>query len=60
VCGVYISIASSILDGSVWPPQEFLDEMLKEAFNPELNLFTATADNRLYPSPSSYIHSEVC
>ncbi|CAM1325746.1 UBE3B (predicted) [Pycnogonum litorale] len=35
--------------------KEFLEETINRVFNPELNLFKVTADERLYPSPTSYI-----
>ncbi|RXM95248.1 Ubiquitin-protein ligase E3B [Acipenser ruthenus] len=37
--------------------KEFLEEIIKKVFNPALNLFrTTSGDERLYPSPTSYIH----
>lgn len=36
--------------------KEFLEETIKRVFDPSLNLFKTTADNRLYPSPISYIN----
>ncbi|XP_075875659.1 ubiquitin-protein ligase E3B [Nelusetta ayraudi] len=37
--------------------KEFLEEIIKKVFNPALNLFKTTSGNeRLYPSPTSYIH----
>ncbi|XP_028410383.1 ubiquitin-protein ligase E3B-like [Dendronephthya gigantea] len=36
--------------------KEFLEEAIKQAFNPQLNLFKLTQDQRLYPSPTSCIH----
>lgn len=37
--------------------KEFLEETLKKVFDPSLNLFKVTPDEqRLYPSPTSYIH----
>ncbi|XP_006004610.1 ubiquitin-protein ligase E3B [Latimeria chalumnae] len=37
--------------------KEFLEEIIKKVFNPALNLFKITSgDERLYPSPTSYIH----
>ncbi|XP_021112967.1 ubiquitin-protein ligase E3B isoform X3 [Heterocephalus glaber] len=37
--------------------KEFLEEMIKRVFDPALNLFkTTSGDERLYPSPTSYIH----
>ncbi|XP_033112137.1 ubiquitin-protein ligase E3B-like [Anneissia japonica] len=36
--------------------KEFLEEIIKKVFNPELNLFRHTEDQRLYPSPTSFIH----
>jgi ubiquitin-protein ligase E3 B len=35
--------------------KEFLEETIKRVFDPSLNLFKATAENRLYPSPTSYL-----
>ncbi|XP_072809814.1 ubiquitin-protein ligase E3B isoform X2 [Vicugna pacos] len=37
--------------------KEFLEEIIKRVFDPALNLFKTTSGNeRLYPSPTSYIH----
>lgn len=36
--------------------KEFLEETIKKVFDPSLNLFKTTADNRLYPSPISYLN----
>ena len=36
--------------------KEFLEETIKQAFNPQLNLFKLTQDQRLYPSSTSCIH----
>ncbi|XP_030794188.1 ubiquitin-protein ligase E3B isoform X5 [Rhinopithecus roxellana] len=37
--------------------KEFLEEIIKRVFDPALNLFkTTSGDERLYPSPTSYIH----
>ncbi|XP_032802934.2 ubiquitin-protein ligase E3B isoform X2 [Petromyzon marinus] len=37
--------------------KEFLEEIIKKVFDPELNLFKITiGDERLYPSPTSYVH----
>ena len=36
--------------------KEFLEEIIKRVFDPNLHLFKTTADNRIYPSPSSAIH----
>ncbi|KZC11880.1 Ubiquitin-protein ligase E3B [Dufourea novaeangliae] len=33
--------------------KEFLEETIKKVFDPSLNLFRATTENRLYPSPTS-------
>lgn len=35
--------------------KEFLEETIKRVFDPSLNLFKTTAENRLYPSPTSYL-----
>jgi len=35
--------------------KEFLEETIKKVFDPGLNLFCATSDERLYPSPLSYL-----
>lgn len=35
--------------------KEFLEETIKRVFDPSLNLFKVTAENRLYPSPTSYL-----
>lgn len=34
---------------------EFLEETIKRVFDPSLNLFRTTEEQRLYPSPSSHI-----
>ncbi|XP_055511640.1 ubiquitin-protein ligase E3B [Leucoraja erinacea] len=40
--------------------KEFLEEIIKKVFDPALNLFkTTSGDERLYPSPTSYIHENV-
>ncbi|KAK2710457.1 hypothetical protein QYM36_011849 [Artemia franciscana] len=35
--------------------KEFLEETLKRIFDPSLNLFKMTSEQKLYPSPSSYM-----
>lgn len=35
--------------------KEFLEETIKRVFDPSLNLFKATSENRLYPSPTSWM-----
>lgn len=35
--------------------KEFLEETIKKVFDPGLNLFCATSDERLYPSPTSHL-----
>ncbi|CRL00069.1 CLUMA_CG013353, isoform A [Clunio marinus] len=35
--------------------KEFLEETIKRVFDPSLNLFKMTAENRLYPSPTSHL-----
>ncbi|XP_017769365.1 PREDICTED: ubiquitin-protein ligase E3B [Nicrophorus vespilloides] len=35
--------------------KEFLEESIKRVFDPFLNLFKATSEERLYPSPTSYM-----
>ncbi|XP_014204707.1 ubiquitin-protein ligase E3B [Copidosoma floridanum] len=35
--------------------KEFLEETIKQIFNPSLNLFKVTCENRLYPSSSSFL-----
>ncbi|XP_078045060.1 ubiquitin-protein ligase E3B [Augochlora pura] len=35
--------------------KEFLEETIKKVFDPSLNLFRATSENRLYPSPTSSV-----
>lgn len=35
--------------------KEFLEETIKRVFDPSLNLFRATSEERLYPSPTSYM-----
>lgn len=36
--------------------KEFLEEILKKVFDPSLNLFKSTSEERLFPSPTSAIH----
>ncbi|KAI1292289.1 Ubiquitin-protein ligase E3B [Halotydeus destructor] len=36
--------------------KEFLEETVKKVFDPSLNLFRATSEQRLYPSPTSFVH----
>lgn len=38
--------------------KEFLEETVKKAFDPSLNLFKSTIDQRLYPSPTSSVHPD--
>lgn len=33
--------------------KEFLEETVKQAFDPDFGLFTSTADNKLYPNPKA-------
>ena len=35
--------------------KEFLEETIKKVFDFDLNLFCATSDERLYPSPTSHL-----
>ncbi|XP_055912122.1 ubiquitin-protein ligase E3B [Eupeodes corollae] len=35
--------------------KEFLEETIKRVFDPSLNLFKTTSDERLYPSPISFV-----
>lgn len=35
--------------------KEFLEDTIKRVFDPSLNLFKVTSEQRLYPSPTSYI-----
>ncbi|XP_018332140.1 ubiquitin-protein ligase E3B isoform X2 [Agrilus planipennis] len=35
--------------------KEFLEESIKKVFDPGLNLFKITSEERLYPSPTSYL-----
>lgn len=35
--------------------KEFLEETIKRVFDPALNLFRTTSDQRLYPSPTSHL-----
>ncbi|GLH04043.1 E3 ubiquitin-protein ligase Nedd-4 [Gryllus bimaculatus] len=35
--------------------KEFLEETIKRVFDPSLNLFRVTSEERLYPSPTSYM-----
>ncbi|XP_060527674.1 ubiquitin-protein ligase E3B [Cylas formicarius] len=35
--------------------KEFLEESIKRVFDPSLNLFKATSEERLYPSPTSHL-----
>lgn len=38
--------------------KEFLEEVIKEAFDPSLGLFKTTSENHLYPSPTSSVQPE--
>ncbi|XP_039256080.2 ubiquitin-protein ligase E3B-like [Styela clava] len=40
--------------------KEFLEEIIKKVFNPDMNLFRITTeeDGKLYPSPSSYLQDD--
>lgn len=33
--------------------KDFMENLVKEGFNPNIGLFKATEDNRLYPSPAA-------
>jgi ubiquitin-protein ligase E3 B len=44
-----------ILDNNKLIFTEFLEETIKRVFDPSLNLFRTTDEQRLYPSPSSHI-----
>lgn len=36
--------------------KEFLEEILKRVFDPSLNLFKSTSEERIFPSPTSGVH----
>lgn len=36
--------------------KEFLEETIKKVFDPSLNLFKTTSEQRLYPSPTSFVN----
>lgn len=36
--------------------KEFLEDTIKRIFDPSLNLFKVTSEQRLYPSPTSHVH----
>ncbi|XP_065890414.1 ubiquitin-protein ligase E3B-like [Dysidea avara] len=38
--------------------KEFLEEVVKKAFNPDLGLFKENGDGRIYPSPTSFIQED--
>ncbi|KAJ9576499.1 hypothetical protein L9F63_025603, partial [Diploptera punctata] len=38
--------------------KEFLEETIKRVFDPSLNLFRVTSEERLYPSPTSYMQDD--
>lgn len=38
--------------------KEFLEETIKKVFDPSLNLFRVTNENRLYPSATSFTHKD--
>lgn len=35
--------------------KDFMESLVHEAFDPQLGLFLATADNRLYPNPNAQV-----
>lgn len=38
--------------------KEFLEDTIKRVFDPALNLFCSTSEQRLYPSPTSRLHED--
>lgn len=38
--------------------KEFLEDTIKRVFDPTLNLFKSTSEQRLYPSPTSHLHRD--
>lgn len=38
--------------------KEFLEDSIKKVFDPALNLFCSTSEQRLYPSPTSRLHED--
>lgn len=38
--------------------KEFLEDTIQRVFDPSLNLFRSTSEQRLYPSPTSRLHEE--
>lgn len=38
--------------------KEFLEDTIKRVFDPALNLFCSTSEQRLYPSPTSKLHED--
>lgn len=38
--------------------KEFLEDTIKKVFDPALNLFCSTSEQRLYPSPTSRLHED--
>ncbi|KAG9509732.1 Ubiquitin-protein ligase E3B, partial [Fragariocoptes setiger] len=38
--------------------KEFLEDSIKRVFDPSLNLFSVTSEQRLYPSPTSHMHED--
>ena len=38
--------------------KDFMENLVKEGFNPQLGLFLATSDNRLYPNPNASLAME--
>lgn len=38
--------------------KEFLEDTIKRVFDPSLNLFSTTSEQRLYPSPTSRLHED--
>uniref|UniRef100_A0A6G1SIZ1 Ubiquitin-protein ligase E3B n=1 Tax=Aceria tosichella TaxID=561515 RepID=A0A6G1SIZ1_9ACAR len=38
--------------------KEFLEDTIKRVFDPALNLFSTTSEQRLYPSPTSRLHED--
>lgn len=49
----YPEITFYVVSNKPLPISEFLEETIKRVFDPELNLFRATSEERLYPAPTS-------
>lgn len=40
--------------------KDFMENLIKQAFDPQLGLFIPTSDNRLYPNPNANLAVDSC